>query len=64
MAPEMLAIRIVKDNTYYPKLKEFWVPHKCMVDEHYLQIILTINTLHLLANRSLTFIEFEVCLAS
>lgn len=54
-----LAVRIVEDTTYYPKLKEFCVPHKCYVDEHYFQTMLTINTPHLLANRSLTYVDWS-----
>ncbi|KHN27824.1 hypothetical protein glysoja_040720 [Glycine soja] len=54
-----LALRIVEDNTYYPKLKEFCKPHKCYVDEHYFQTMLTINTPHLLANRSLTYVDWS-----
>lgn len=54
-----LALRIVEDRTYYPKLKEFCRPHKCYVDEHYFQTMLTINTPHLLANRSLTYVDWS-----
>ena len=44
-----LALRIVEDNTYYPKLK----------GSHYFQTMLTINTPHLLANRSLTYVDWS-----
>ncbi|XP_019424815.1 PREDICTED: uncharacterized protein LOC109333705 isoform X2 [Lupinus angustifolius] len=54
-----LAVRIVEDTTYYPKLKEFCIPHKCYVDEHYFQTMLTINSPHLLANRSLTYVDWS-----
>ncbi|XP_061356612.1 glycosyltransferase BC10-like isoform X2 [Gastrolobium bilobum] len=54
-----LAVRIVEDSTYYPKLKEFCTPHKCYVDEHYFQTMLTISTPHLLANRSLTYVDWS-----
>ena len=44
-----LVLRIVEDNTYYPKLK----------GSHYFQTMLTINTPHLLANRSLTYVDWS-----
>ncbi|KAL9304403.1 hypothetical protein ACSQ67_021666 [Phaseolus vulgaris] len=54
-----LAVKIVGDSTYYPKLKDFCLPHKCYVDEHYFQTMLTINAPRLLANRSLTFVDWS-----
>ncbi|KAL1293074.1 hypothetical protein HN51_053655 [Arachis hypogaea] len=54
-----LAIRIVEDSTYYPKLRDFCLPHKCYVDEHYFQTMLTITMPHLLANRSLTYVDWS-----
>ena len=44
---------------YASKLKEFCKPHKCYVDEHYFQTMITINTPHLLANRSLTYVDWS-----
>ncbi|CAL0326038.1 unnamed protein product [Lupinus luteus] len=54
-----LAIRVVGDTTYYPKLDQFCTPHKCYVDEHYFQTMLTIDSPHLLANRSLTYVDWS-----
>ncbi|KAI5422742.1 glycosyltransferase BC10 isoform X1 [Lathyrus oleraceus] len=54
-----LAVRVVEDSTYYPKLRDFCVPHKCYVDEHYFQTMLTINTPQLLANRSVTYVDWS-----
>ena len=54
----VLAIKIVEDNKYYPKFKQFCRPH-CYVDEHYYQTMLAIETPHLLANRSLTFVDWS-----
>ncbi|KAL9247566.1 hypothetical protein vseg_020984 [Gypsophila vaccaria] len=53
-----LALRIVEDNVYYPKFKEFCRP-ACYVDEHYFPTMLTILTPHLLANRSLTYTDWS-----
>jgi len=53
-----LALRIVQDTTYYPKFKEFCKP-ACYVDEHYFPTMLTIQTPHLLANRSLTWTDWS-----
>ncbi|KAI4355549.1 hypothetical protein L6164_004310 [Bauhinia variegata] len=54
-----LAVRIIEDNTFYPKFNDFCVPHGCYVDEHYFQTMLTIQTPHLLANRSLTYVDWS-----
>ncbi|KAF7814179.1 glycosyltransferase BC10-like [Senna tora] len=54
-----LAVRIVEDTTYYPKFKQFCTPHGCYVDEHYFQTMLSINTPQLLANRSLTYVDWS-----
>ncbi|XP_054780506.1 glycosyltransferase BC10-like [Prosopis cineraria] len=54
-----LAVRIVQDRDYYPKFRDFCKPHTCYVDEHYFQTMLTINTPHLLANRSLTYVDWS-----
>ncbi|KAL0907265.1 hypothetical protein M5K25_025823 [Dendrobium thyrsiflorum] len=53
-----LAIIIVKDKTYYPKFEKFCKPH-CYVDEHYFPTMLTIESSHLLANRSLTWVDWS-----
>ncbi|XP_041001378.1 glycosyltransferase BC10 isoform X1 [Juglans microcarpa x Juglans regia] len=53
-----LAVKIVEDTTYYPKFKEFCQP-ACYVDEHYFQTMLSIETPHLLANRSLTYVDWS-----
>ncbi|KAF3450644.1 hypothetical protein FNV43_RR06733 [Rhamnella rubrinervis] len=53
-----LAIKIVEDTTYYPKFREFCTP-ACYVDEHYFQTMLSIETPHLLANRSLTYVDWS-----
>ena len=54
-----LAVSIVEDSTYYPKFKDFCVPHVCYVDEHYFHTMLGINSPHLLANRSLTYVDWS-----
>ncbi|MQL69908.1 hypothetical protein Taro_002186 [Colocasia esculenta] len=53
-----VAVTIVKDVIYYPKFKEFCKPH-CYVDEHYFPTMLTIEVPHLLANRSLTWVDWS-----
>lgn len=53
-----LAVRIVEDTTYYPKFKEFCQP-ACYVDEHYFQTMLSIETPHLLANRTLHYVDWS-----
>ncbi|XP_024027799.1 uncharacterized protein LOC21386656 isoform X2 [Morus notabilis] len=54
----VLAVKIVEDATYYPKFEEFCRP-ACYVDEHYFQTMLSIETPHLLANRSLTYVDWS-----
>lgn len=53
-----LAIDIVVDTTYYPKFKKFCRP-ACYVDEHYFPTMLTIQSPHLLANRTLTWTDWS-----
>ncbi|XP_039026125.1 glycosyltransferase BC10-like [Hibiscus syriacus] len=53
-----LAIDIIKDATYYPKFKKFCL-RGCYVDEHYFPTMLTIQSPHLLANRTLTWTEWS-----
>ncbi|XP_065849545.1 glycosyltransferase BC10 [Euphorbia lathyris] len=53
-----LAMNIVEDSTYYPIFEEFCKPH-CYVDEHYFPTMLTIQASNLLANRSLTWVDWS-----
>lgn len=53
-----LAIDIVEDGFYYPKFEQFCRP-ACYVDEHYFPTMLTIRSPHLLANRSLTWVDWS-----
>ncbi|KAJ4951582.1 hypothetical protein NE237_028414 [Protea cynaroides] len=53
-----LAVHIVEDTTYHPKFEEFCQP-ACYVDEHYFPSMLTIQAPHLLANRSLTWLDWS-----
>ncbi|PIN26959.1 hypothetical protein CDL12_00281 [Handroanthus impetiginosus] len=53
-----LAVDIIRDTTYYPKFEKFCRP-ACYVDEHYFQTMLSIESPHLLANRSLTWADWS-----
>ncbi|GAB4837146.1 hypothetical protein Ancab_002057 [Ancistrocladus abbreviatus] len=53
-----LAINVVEDTTYYPKFNAFCKPH-CYVDEHYFPTMLTIQASSLLANRSITWVDWS-----
>lgn len=53
-----LAVDIVGDNTYYPVFEQYCRP-ACYVDEHYFQTMLTIRSPHLLANRSVTYVDWS-----
>lgn len=53
-----LAIDIVEDDFYYPKFEQFCRP-ACYVDEHYFPTMLTIRYPHLLANRTLTWVDWS-----
>ncbi|CAN1147318.1 Glycosyltransferase BC10 [Linum perenne] len=53
-----LAVKIVEDTKYYPKFEEFCKPH-CYVDEHYFPTMLTIEAMHTLANRSITWVDWS-----
>lgn len=53
-----LAMDVVQDTTYYPKFEQFCRP-ACYVDEHYFPTMLSIESPHLLANRSLTFVDWS-----
>ncbi|XP_057478266.1 glycosyltransferase BC10-like [Actinidia eriantha] len=53
-----LALSIVEDSTYYPKFDEFCKP-SCYVDEHYFPTMLTIQAPNLVANRSITWVDWS-----
>lgn len=53
-----LAINIVEDNKFYPKFLEFCRP-PCYVDEHYFPTMLTIRAPTMLANRSITWVDWS-----
>ncbi|XP_071901395.1 glycosyltransferase BC10-like isoform X1 [Coffea arabica] len=53
-----LAVDIVQDNIYYPKFEQFCRP-ACYVDEHYFPTMLSIQSPQLLANRSLTWVDWS-----
>ncbi|KAG8380052.1 hypothetical protein BUALT_Bualt07G0153400 [Buddleja alternifolia] len=53
-----LAVDIVQDAVYYPKFEQFCRP-ACYVDEHYFPTMLSIESPHLLANRSLTWVDWS-----
>ncbi|WOH10804.1 hypothetical protein DCAR_0730277 [Daucus carota subsp. sativus] len=53
-----LAVDIIKDDTYYPKFEQFCRP-ACYVDEHYFQTMLSIRSPQLLANRTLTWVDWS-----
>ncbi|KAL3500661.1 hypothetical protein ACH5RR_039754 [Cinchona calisaya] len=53
-----LALFIVADTKFYPKFSEFCKPH-CYVDEHYFPTMLTIRAPNLLANRSITRVDWS-----
>lgn len=57
-ATRRLAVYIVKDTKFYPKFKEFCKQY-CYVDEHYFPTMLTIEAPHLLANRSITWVDWS-----
>ncbi|GER53497.1 Core-2/I-branching beta-1,6-N-acetylglucosaminyltransferase family protein [Striga asiatica] len=52
-----LAVRIIQDTVYYPKFQRFCRPN-CFSDEHYFPTMLTIESPHQLANRSLTWVDW------
>ncbi|KAL7166423.1 hypothetical protein ACSBR2_037158 [Camellia fascicularis] len=53
-----LAVYIVADTTFYPKFDKFCKP-ACYVDEHYFPTMLTIQASNLLANRSITWVDWS-----
>lgn len=53
-----VADKIVSDTKYYPKFKEFCRP-SCYVDEHYFPTMLAIEAPQLIANRSVTWVDWS-----
>ncbi|XP_076889640.1 glycosyltransferase BC10-like [Bidens hawaiensis] len=53
-----LASIVISDMKYYPKFLEFCRP-PCYVDEHYFPTLLTIRVPNMLANRSLTWVDWS-----
>ncbi|PON76668.1 Glycosyl transferase [Parasponia andersonii] len=53
-----LATNIVQDTKFYPKFEKFCRP-ACYVDEHYFPTMLTIEAGNLLANRSITWVDWS-----
>ncbi|XP_052181122.1 glycosyltransferase BC10-like [Diospyros lotus] len=53
-----LAVDIIEDNIFYPKFEHFCRPN-CYVDEHYFPTMLSIQSPHLLANRTLTWVDWS-----
>ncbi|KAG8375642.1 hypothetical protein BUALT_Bualt10G0121500 [Buddleja alternifolia] len=53
-----LALYIVEDRKFYPKFAEFCRP-ACYVDEHYFPTMLTIKAGNMLANRSVTWVDWS-----
>ncbi|KAL8522496.1 hypothetical protein ACS0TY_012604 [Phlomoides rotata] len=53
-----LGIHIVQDTKYYNKFEQFCKPD-CYVDEHYFPTMLSIRSPHLLANRSVTWVDWS-----
>ncbi|XP_059642760.1 glycosyltransferase BC10-like [Cornus florida] len=53
-----LAVDIVEDNVFYPKFQKFCRP-SCYVDEHYFPTMLSILFPQLLANRTLTWVDWS-----
>ncbi|RZC51737.1 hypothetical protein C5167_020166 [Papaver somniferum] len=53
-----LAVAVVEDTKFYPKFEEFCRP-ACYVDEHYFPTLLTIRAPNLLANRTITWVDWS-----
>ncbi|KAL0372165.1 UNVERIFIED_CONTAM: Glycosyltransferase BC10 [Sesamum calycinum] len=53
-----LALYVIEDTKFYPKFDEFCQP-ACYVDEHYFPTMLTIKAANLLANRSITWVDWS-----
>lgn len=54
-----LAVDVVQDTLYYPIFEELCRPHSCYGDEHYLPTMLTLRAPHLLANRTLMWVDWS-----
>ncbi|KAI4324768.1 hypothetical protein MLD38_030224 [Melastoma candidum] len=52
-----IALDMIEDTTYYTSFKRFCRP-TCYVDEHYFATMLTIQSPHLIANRTLTWVDW------
>lgn len=53
-----LAVNIIADDTFYPKFKMFCTP-ACYVDEHYFPTMLSIRFGSLIANRTITWVDWS-----
>ncbi|PSS07375.1 Choline monooxygenase [Actinidia chinensis var. chinensis] len=53
-----LAIDVVEDKIFYPRFEKYCRP-ACYVDEHYFPTMLSIQSPRLLANRSLTWVDWS-----
>ncbi|XP_059642527.1 glycosyltransferase BC10-like [Cornus florida] len=53
-----LAVDIIQDSYFYPKFEQFCKPD-CYVDEHYFPTMLSMQSPHLLANRTLTWVDWS-----
>lgn len=53
-----LAINIAEDTKFYPKFEKFCRP-ACYVDEHYFPTMLNIQAGNMLANRSITWVDWS-----
>lgn len=53
-----LAIYVVEDTIFHSKFEAFCKPH-CYVDEHYFPTMLTIRAANILANRSITWVDWS-----
>lgn len=53
-----LAVAIIQDSKYYPKFKKFCRP-ACYVDEHYFPTMLSIHYPNVIANRTLTWVDWS-----
>ncbi|ONK74584.1 uncharacterized protein A4U43_C03F7990 [Asparagus officinalis] len=53
-----LAVKLVSDTKYYPKFKDYCRP-ACYVDEHYFPTMLSIETPNLIANRTVTYVDWS-----
>ncbi|VFQ90371.1 unnamed protein product [Cuscuta campestris] len=53
-----LVVDIIKDEVYYPKFEQFCRP-ACYVDEHYFPTMLSMESPGLLANWSLTWVDWS-----